>query len=272
MHILGLYLAGYRNKDQYSQLILLLAAAHRMRGRPDQVLEKMRQLETVVDPLTLPESQWASMNFLRGGAEIQIEDALHGEKLLWLFIQNNPEDQRVSTAWLSVAEAELNMNDPMQSLLAARMALQHPSNVHLLSEERSRVLILEAKSLLGLGKFNEAILKLEVEALKNPKKSLDLILYLARVLLDAGLPERAKRLLRGHERVRKRGGDQVRLMIIEAFAMQKNHSMVIDQAKKLAADILNPQVQEKVSELTGDAYSALGKPRLAAQAYAGRIR
>lgn len=268
---LELFLWGFRDREEFPGLLLLLGEAQRRRGRPDLVLEKIRQLESVVEIITLPDAQWATANFLRGGAEIAAGDAALGEKLLWRFIRKKPQDQRVPSAWVSLAEAQLALDDPLQCLFAARKALA--KRQQLLALENERAFILQAKSLLGLGKLKEAVDLLQGHirkggAVQHP----GLAVWLAGVLLDRGRAERAKALLEPLALLDGEHGDRARLMLVEAEARQGNDERVVERALAFAKRIRKSDVSARLAELVGDAYKALGMKRLAAEAYNGRLR
>ncbi|MFQ5504234.1 MAG: tol-pal system YbgF family protein [Planctomycetota bacterium] len=269
--LVGLFLDGFRERNEYPELILLLAEAHRRRGRLDLTLERIRQLENVIEPILLSAKAWATLQFLRGVAEAGSDNPELGEKLLWHFVQKNPTDARLGTAWLSLARTQLRMDDPLQCVFAAREALEHTDKLS--PAERSEAVVLEAKGLIGLGRTKAAVDRLEVEVRKRGRlKAPGLVKYLAETLLDAGKPERAKVVLAGLEHWRGEFGDEIRLLVLRAEALQGNHYQVVKQAKDFAAEITRPGIQKRVSEMVGDAYSALGRKRLAAEAYSGRIR
>ena len=267
--MLELYLSGFRSQEEFPDLLLLLAEAHRRRGRPDRVIEKIRQLESIVEPIDLPNEQWATVNFLEGGALVETGKPLEGEKKLLQFIGISKGDPRTGLAWLSLAKAERDMEDPLQGLFCARLALQYEGD--LLPPESHEAKVLANKMLLDLGKFDAAIFGLEV-LLQGPVPDKELLVFTAQKLLEGGRPERAKSILEGREKMSGPAGDRARLLIIKAESEQNHHQKVIETARALAGRIVDARIQAEVTELVGDAYMALGRKKEAAEAYGGRIR
>lgn len=267
--ILELYLSGFQKQEGFPDLLLLLAEAHRRRGRPDRVLEKLRQLESVVEVIDLPDDNWATLHFLAGSALVESGKPLQGERKLLQFIGVAKDDLRTGLAWLSLARAEMAMEDPLQALFCARLALNHEGE--LLPHESKECKVLANRMLLDLGKFDAAIYGLEV-LLQDASPDKALLVFTARKLLEAGRPERAKALLAGKEKMEGPLGDQVRLLLIKAESEQKHHLEVIDKARALASRIVDARIQAEITELVGDAYIALGLQKEAAEAYGGRIR
>ncbi len=267
--MLELYLSGFRSQEGFPDLLLLLAEAHRRRGRPDRVLEKIRQLESFIEPIDLANESWATLNFLAGDALIESGKPLEGERKLLQFIGLAKGDPRLGLAWLSLAKAESDMADPLQSLFCARLALQWEGELQPHEAHRAKVLV--NKKLLDLGKFDAAIFGLEV-LLQGSAPDKELLVFTAQQLLEGGRPERAKAILEGKEKMGGPVGDRARFLLIQAEADQKHHLKVIDTARALASRIVDAGIQAEVTELVGDAYLALGRKKEAAEAYGGRIR
>jgi tetratricopeptide (TPR) repeat protein len=271
VHTLELFLWGFRDRRDFPQLLLLLAEAHRQRGRSDLVLEKLRQLDSVIDPILLPDETWSSACFLRGTAEVAGGDVLAGERLLWQFVRHHPDDPRQASAWLGLLEAVLRAGDPLDGLFAARKALAPGGR--LLPAERSRGRLLEARALRGLGKTEEAVAALEQEVKRlGAARVPDLVLELGMALLADGRPERAKVALEPSARLEGETGDRIRITLLEAEARQGNHEHLVSRARLYAELTRGSEAQARLAELVGDAWSALGDPRMAAAAYNGRIQ
>ncbi|MEZ5989513.1 MAG: tetratricopeptide repeat protein [Planctomycetota bacterium] len=267
--LLELYLSGFRNRDEFASLLLLLGEAHRRRGHPERVLEKIRQLGTVVEPIDLSDQDWGTLKFLSGQARVAQGDCEEGEKELLQYLTVLPADPRRGLAWLAMAHAEEALGDPLQALLCGRKALQDEQR--LLPGEVREARVLVHKCLIALGRFDAGMYGLEVLLQEGPPDRA-LLVWTARTLLDSGRPERAKNLVQDHEDLGGAIGDQARLILVEAEARQKHHREVIEVAHRLAAKIVDASVQARVAELVGDAWTALGRDREAAEAYGGTVR
>ncbi|GEM_PF-3160569 len=273
VHRLQLFLDGFQDRKTYPELLIWVAEAHRLRGRPDQVRSKMIQLEQLIDPIFLSNDLWLSFQFLSGYSDIEAgsgEDVERGKVKLWQFVRKAPGDIRVPAAWLAMAKAEYVQGDPLQALFAVRNALGQKG---LLPGEKFSADVFEARLLLSLGKRNEAFRRLLAQVKKaGPTQVPELVLFLGEKLLESRQAEKTKALVT--PLLGKKGlvGDRSRSLYVRSEALQKNHARVIALIRRFAPMTQDKEIQAQFSDIAGDAFLALGRKREAASAYSGRIQ
>lgn len=270
VHRLELFAGGFADRREYAEVLVLIGLGHLQRRRPDQALTKAVQAENTSDPFLMPDRLWADYTYLRGSAEIEAGDPRLGERLLWQFLRKRGGDPRCGSAWLRVAKAEIVAGDPLQALFAARKALRQSTGLR--DAERFGALVLEAQALLQIGMVDRALDGLEARVNEyGPARVPELALHLATVLIDEGRPERAKRILGALLGLSGASGERARLLLVEAERVQGNDERVVELIRRYARDIHDSEIQARLSELLGDAYTRLGREDLAAYAYNGRI-
>ena len=268
---LELFLWNWQAEERFPELMILVARAQRLRGRPDLVLERLRQLTAVYDSIRLPDELWRMRLFLEGDAELASGERTKGRGLLWQYLQLEPKGRYAALAWSRLAQGELVAERPVQALFAARKALELADTM--LPFEHSAVLVTEARARFGAGMFDTAVERLRGEIRRlGAKASTDIILFLGEQLLTARRPEEAKTAVASLLFGQSPQADRARILVLEAEAMQGNNASLVKLARDFADVVRAPQLQSRIAELAGDAYTVLGQHRRAAEAYNGRIR
>lgn len=265
-----LFLPSFRDRAEYPEVLLLLGEAQRRRGKADLVVDALARLESVADPILLPQQQWASTTFLRGCAGIMLGDFDRGRERLWQFLRMAPQDSRAGIAWLTIAQAELSF-DPLEAMFAARKAAE--KTTFLTAAERGQALTIEAKAALLLGDTQGAVERLErVIRDRGPRNVPDLAVEVGKAFMAHGSLERAKSIVLPLQDELGIHADRARVIILESEMRQGQPGVVVRLAPRFAARTTDAASQVAISTLVGDAYRALGMKSEAARAYDGRIR
>lgn len=258
-------------------LVLLIADAHRHRGRPDYVLDQMRLLAKRHDFHELSRQQWLDYHFLRGfGAEGTGQTA-EAIEALEIFLATSAGDPRRAEAFVMLARAYLTAEKYVEARAAALQALAQKGKLS--PELRRESRIVQARTALALGDEDSALEDLEREVRRDPTGSPELILYTVQANIDAERYEKAVAVAELLTHVEGRVGDQARVLDLQARWLQAQKGPkpdlmrgFLEHAREVAPHIADEEMQRKAAELIGKAYASIGDWDHALEAYLGVLR
>jgi tetratricopeptide (TPR) repeat protein len=260
-------------------LMLLLAEVHRLRGRADRTYDEIQKLGRLAHFRELTQRQWNDYHFLRGiGAEAGMaETPARGDEAIEafeVFLGSAPDDPRRGIALVVLGRAYLGRDLFLEARAAARAALG--CREQLPPEWYQEARILDAKSALAVLDRERAFEELEVEVRRPEGRMPELVLFLARSLLEVGRYERAIATAQLLFDRSDRHGDCARVLAIEAMLAQAEAGSVLaefpSRALPLARGVAGEESQREVATLFGQAWQKLGDVERAADAYRGLLR
>lgn len=262
------------NTPEVIDILLITAEAHTHRDRPDHVLEQMRLLADSHNFRDLSEPQWLDYHYLRGlGAEGvgEYEEAL---EMLEIFLATGPADSRRGPALVLLGRTYLALDSFVEARAAALQALTYQSAMD--DSWRKEARILQAKTALSLGQKDQAFTDLEREVRRDPVQTPELIVFLIESFIE---DQRYQKAIASSELLTStsgKWGDKARYLKILAMWKQNPRAELLDnfltQARVLAPQIIDEDLQRKAAQIVGQAYGLRGDWEKAVNAYHGVLQ
>ena len=250
---------------------LLVGQAQFRLEQPVRVYETMLTLRESPNFDDLSERQFLDYHFLLGyGALGEGKADLSMRSLEW-FLIHCENDRRRGLANVLLADAYLRL-DRFIEARAASISARERFMGELEPHWRSRTLRLWARTALG----EKELAFQELEVLAYREDDPELVLFLVDELSADHQWQRAisaaRILLNGDGAF----ADAARFKTVQAFYQQadasKNFAEFPARACEIATQIIDRDLRSQCSEMIGDAYTAIGKPEAAADAYRGILR
>ncbi|PIE24698.1 MAG: hypothetical protein CSA62_02375 [Planctomycetota bacterium] len=294
------FMSGHSSGEALARLHVIVAELQWMRSNAEGILDELRQAAAISDLdfvgreqdallMVVPGKQMGiDLSFLRGialsetarlGQPDGAERLLEAEEALAAYLLDSKNaqgefqaDKRFfGSAWLGLATVQWKLDDPLQGLWCIAKAKKHLDT--LLPFERDRLVLLETRANISLGRTKAALDSLTQE-IKSRGVGFcpELELFAGETLLALSKPEAAIQVLASVIEQRDENGELARVLHMRALEKQKRYESLVLFALEWGELIHDPSLQAAVSGMLGDAYTALERYELAAEAYAGRIR
>lgn len=268
-------------------IYLLIAECHSYGELPARTVSALDTLAGSQAYRDMSRSQWLDYHYLRGlgaealartleSAEERSDRFAESMQSLEYFIGHGENDPRRGAAFVALGRVYLELGKFIQSRYASNEALRESQKLD--DEWLTQARILEVNSLRRLGEREAAWEKLEFVVRPNPELMPDLVMFLVDTLIDGGRFDRAVSnadLLTGQDGA---VGDEARYRKILAMYKQAQladdlqafPAKAIEIAKQMSGD--SRELEQKVSQIIGQAYESLNMIGKAADAYRGILR
>lgn len=273
------------NTPEIIDIYLLIAECYTHNELPDRVIHALDVLESVRSYKEWSKRQYLDYHYLRGLGAESLGHALKDETerksrfaesmfSLERYLGLGKSDLRRGQGFIVLGRVYLELGKYLEARAATVEALLERNQLDANWLQAAR--ILEAKTTLALGERESALTKLEIVVRPNPEKMPQLVMFLVDALTDAGRFDRA--ISNAELLTRRKGewGDQARHRKILALykqalvsdSLRSFPSQVIEIAKRIE----NKELQQKVSEIIGQAYESMNMIEKASDAYRGILR
>jgi tetratricopeptide (TPR) repeat protein len=272
--LLDTSLLALAGTPQTTDLLLLIAEAHRRRQRLDRTFETMERIAAQKTFRELSHAQWLDYHFLRGAAAEAVGRPAEAMAALETFLGTGESDPRRGQAFVVLGRCYLALGRFLEARASALEACSLETQLD--KDWRKEARILEAKAALATGAREKAFEELETEVRRPERRAPELVLFLADAYLEHARWTRAAAAAELLCAQQDEWGDQARYRKALALFRQGetlgNLRGVPQQMIPLAAAIKDERLQRQAAELIGRAWEALGDAERAADAYRGLLR